>query len=81
MEPVIKGHPRLRMAERQVTLDDVKSVVADYSYSTTSKSGTATVLFGVPRNDGRVLKVVLVGSPPRQPPTVKTVAWKDEEDV
>lgn len=81
MRAIIRGHPRERMTERGVTEADVLWVIENFSFSTPGKKGDATLLYGAPRNDGRVLKVVLIGSPPRtEPYIVKTVAWRDEED-
>ena len=80
MKVIIRGHPRERMLQRGVTDDDVMSVVDAYSYSVPSHNGASTSLFGTPNDDGRVLMVVLLGSPPRTPYIVKTVAWKDEND-
>ena len=80
MRVVMRGHPRERAGERNFTLADVEEVIANYTYSTSSKRGDATVVFGTPRGDGDVLKVVLLGDPPRTDPyIVKTAAWRDQE--
>lgn len=68
------------MTERDVSEDDVMSVVDSYSYAAPSHNGSSTSLYGKPRDDGRTLMVVLLGSPPREPYIVKTVAWKDDDD-
>lgn len=79
MDVVIKGHPVDRMGERGFTEADVRYVIKNYTFGTPSKKGGATVLFGNPRGDKRVLKVVLLGDPPRTDPyIVKTAAWRDE---
>lgn len=67
------------MSERDITLGDVQQVIERYTFRTSSKNGKATVAYGVPREDGRTMKVVLLGDPPREDPyIVMTVAWRDE---
>ena len=80
MRVVMRGHPRDRAEERGFTQEDVEAVVENYAYSASSKKGDATILYGAPRHNGAVLKVVLVGDPPKTDPyIVKTAAWRDSE--
>lgn len=64
------------MAQRGILRSDVLSVLA--RYDEVEKTPEASTRFiGIPREDGRVLKVWVVGSPPQTDPMIiKSAAWK-----
>lgn len=64
------------MAQRRIERADVMSVLSEHLHVLPTPEGS-TRFDGVPRGDGRVLKVWVVGSPPQtEPMVVKSAAWK-----
>ena len=79
---VIRGHPRRRMAERLVTEADIEHALCNHEMSWPAHDGG--IAYQGPGMTGRSLKVWVLApgyTGEDATVTVKSVAWKDEEEA
>lgn len=76
----IVGHPRERMSQRGVTEADIEHALENYHSSFVSRASVTYIGPGISGNDLKVW-VLPPGIVDDGATIIKSVAWKDEEDL